>query len=182
MLTLETRRLRLIALTRDQLALLLDQPAALEPALGCTVSRAVLTDRVRRALQMKLAKLERAEPERHPWFTYWLIVVRARSFGAGLAGFKGFPDSAGAAEIGYGIDPAFQNQGYTTEAVQALLAWAFAEPACRSVVAPATLKTNPASERVLAKLGLSVYAETETSRSWRLEREHFRNRSAGPAA
>ena len=86
----------------------------------------------------------------HPWFTYWLIVVESISFGAGLVGYKGLPDHKGAVEIGYGIDPGYQNHGYTTEAAQALIRWAFHQPNCGAVTAHAV--QNPASDRVLEEI------------------------------
>jgi RimJ/RimL family protein N-acetyltransferase len=161
MLKLDTERLVLIPLSPVQLQLYLEQPDRLEQELGFPISRAIITERVQRAIRMKLAKLAQVEPARSAWFTYWLLVIRAAPFGAGLAGFKGFPDQNGEAEIGYGIDPGCQGQGYTTEAIQRLIAWAFEEPACRWVVARDTQKANLASLRVLAKLGMQVYQESE---------------------
>jgi [ribosomal protein S5]-alanine N-acetyltransferase len=166
---IETQRLRLIPLSRRQLELYLGAPEELERELGFLVSRSVLTERVRHAIEVKLTKMARADAATHAWYTYWLIVVAGAPFGAGLAGFKGAP-SAGEAEIGYGIDPAYQGRGYVTETVRALIAWAFQEPACRAVVAPGTLKTNIASNRVLAKVGMTVYAETDSALSWAIER------------
>ncbi len=161
MVTLHTPRLDLIPLSPAQLRLYLEQPERLELELGFPISRPILTERAQRAIRMKLGKMERADPEKWDWYTYWLVVVRALPFGAGLAGFKGIPDERGEAEIGYGIDPACQRQGYTTEAARCLIAWAFAEPACQAVIAADTKKANLASLRVLAKVGMSVYAETE---------------------
>jgi len=158
-------------LSRRQLEQYSTAPDQLERELGFSLSRAILTDRVRHAIEVKLAKMARADVALHAWYTYWLIVAGAPPFGAGLAGFKGIPDAAGAAEIGYGIDPAYRGCGYMTEAVRALIAWAFCEPACRAVIAPGTLKTNPASNRVLAKAGMAVYAETPDALSWRIDRE-----------
>ena len=135
MLKLRTERLDLIPLNSAQLELYLEQPTQLEQELTFPISRAILTERVNRAIQMKLDKLAHVEPAREAWYTYWLVVIRDAAFGAGLAGFKGFPDQNGEVEIGYGIDPDYQRQGYTTEAVQRLIAWAFEESACQSVVA-----------------------------------------------
>jgi ribosomal-protein-alanine N-acetyltransferase len=170
MTEIQTERLNLIALTSDQLRLILDTPEQLEQELGLPISRANATDPVRRAIGMKLDKMSGLAAERHPWYTYWLVVVSARPFGAGLAGFKGEPDLDGTVEIGYGIDPDNRNQGYTTEAARALIAWAFEHPACRAVIAPDTRKDNPASNHVLAKLGMHVYAETGETLSWRIEK------------
>lgn len=167
---IQTERLNLIALTANQLHLLLDAPEQLEQQLGFPISRENIADPVRRAVGMKLAKMAAAAKELHPWCTYWLVVIAAVPYGAGLAGFKGAPDEDGIVEIGYGIDPAYRNQGYTTEAVQALIAWAFQDPACSSVIAPGTRKDNPASNRVLAKVGMRVYDEAEDALSWRIEK------------
>jgi ribosomal-protein-alanine N-acetyltransferase len=166
-----TDRLALIALTPDQLRLYLDAPQELEQELGFPVSRDNLTTPARHAIAMKLDKMSTVTADLHSWYTYWLVVVIATErFGAGLAGFKGTPDLDGTVEIGYGIDAACRNCGYTTEAVRALIAWAFQNPDCRSVIAPGTRKDNLASNRVLAKVGMHVYDETGDALSWRMER------------
>jgi ribosomal-protein-alanine N-acetyltransferase len=170
---LRTERLDLLPLSSAQLKLYLENPDALERELGIPLSRSNVTERVRGAVRMKLAKMDAEAPARHPWLTYWLMIVRAAPFGAGLAGFKGFPDAAGEAEIGYGIDPLYQNQGYMTEAVRRLIVWAFEEPACSAVTAKSVLKSNAASRRVAEKSGMSVYEETDIDLSYRLERKKY---------
>jgi ribosomal-protein-alanine N-acetyltransferase len=168
--TLETPRLHLLPLPQSQLRQYLEDPGALECELGLRVSRTLATEILRRAIGLKLQKMAAAPEPHHAWLTYWLIVIKESSFGAGMAGFKGFPDPSGEAEIGYGIDPAYQNRGYMTESVQALIAWAFREPACRSVVARGVQKTNAASRKVLAKAGMTVYDETEDAFSMQIRR------------
>jgi ribosomal-protein-alanine N-acetyltransferase len=168
MLELRTDRLRLIALNQHQLNQYLADPEELEQDLGFPVSRLILTPIVRQAIKKKIAKMALHAEATHPWYTYWLIVVSYQPYGAGLAGFKGYPDGQGEAEIGYGIDPGYQRRGYTTEAVRALITWAFEDPNCRSVIAPGTLKSNIASNRVLAKVGMYVYEETDDTLSWRI--------------
>ncbi len=143
--------------------------------IGHSVSRALVTDRVRRAIGMKLSKMAAAQESLHAWHTYWMIVISDSPFGAGLAGFKGFPDKHGEAEIGYGMDPAYQGKGYMVEAAKALIAWAFREPECRTVVARGVMRSNTASQKVLAKAGMVVYEETEDTLSYRISR-------AGPVA
>ena len=69
----------------------------------------------------------------------------------------------------YGTDPAYQNRGYTTEAVQALIAWAFDQPECTSIVAD-TQKSNLASVRILEKVGMNVYRETDDALYWRINK------------
>ena len=151
-----------------QLRLYLETPEQLEAELGFPVSRAVVTERVRRAIGKKLAKMAQVEGARQLWFTYWLIVVRGVGFGAGLLGFRDEPQ--GQVETGYGIDPAYQNKGYITEAVRKMIAWAFADQACLAIVAPGVERANLASQRVLHKAGMSVYEEAERSLSYRIQR------------
>jgi [ribosomal protein S5]-alanine N-acetyltransferase len=170
---LKTERLQLAALSPYQIQLYLNQPERLEALLGFPVSRAVLTEPVVRALGIKLGKMTRVQPEMQPWYTYWLIVVRTpQAFGAGLAGFKGAPDGIGSAELGYGIDPAFQGKGYMTETVCALVDWAFNHPTCRTVTA-VTLKVNYASIRVLEKVGFARVGSDSNSLFWDLPRSRW---------
>lgn len=175
MAVLRTRRLDLIPLTAGQLELYLTNPDLLERELKLPVSRAILTDRVQRAIRIKLDRLASLDPELHPWLTYWLVVVTAASFGAGLIGFKGVPDANGEVEIGYGIDPAYGRKGYTTEAVQRLIAWAFGDPACKAVLARNIDPANWASLRVAAKAGMVAYEESETGISLRIDRAPSRS-------
>lgn len=170
-MSIETSRLRLLAMTPEQLRLALLDPDALEGVLGVRVSRTELGGPVRRAIEIKLGKIEAAPPEDLPWLTYWLIVSKDEAFGAGFAGFKGLDRETGKVEIGYGIDPAVRGRGYMTEAVRGLIAWAFEDPHCRAVVAPGTLRENVASHRVLEKAGMRRVGETEAAIDWRIDRE-----------
>jgi len=171
MLEIRTRRLRLIALPLSQLRLYVAAPRQLERELGVSVSRGIINAPLRRAIDMKTSKMELAEDQEHPWYTYWLIVVADEPYGAGLAGFKGPPNDQGEVEIGYGIDPAYRSKGYMTEAVRALIGWAFQHPRCRSIVAPGTRRENIASNRVLEKVGMRVSGETDEALDWRLDKD-----------
>jgi RimJ/RimL family protein N-acetyltransferase len=169
-LEIQTERLRLIELSLNQLQLHLASPDQLECASGYPISRAIITDRVRRAIHMKIAKMQQAEEKTHPWYTYWLIAIRDPLFGAGLVGFKGYPDDDGEVEIGYGIDPLYQRKGYMTEAVNAMITWAFQQPICQAVIAANTARDNLASNRVLEKAGMTICAESDDELFWRIVR------------
>jgi hypothetical protein len=165
----KTDRLKLIPLTFAQLKLYLISPEELEQTLGFPISRGNISDPVRKAINIKLSKMVDTKVSLHPWYTYWLIVVADKPYGAGLIGFKGYPDANGEAEIGYGIDPAYQNQGYITAAVKAMIAWAFTEDTCSSVIASVD-KSNVASGRVLEKVGMHIYEESDETVSWRIDK------------
>lgn len=82
----------------------------------------------------------------------FIAVQRDTGEAVGMLGTKGPPSPDGAQEIGYGFNPAVWGQGLATEAVGALVAHLHAEPDVRVVTAETAL-SNPASARVLTKLG-----------------------------
>jgi len=154
---LHTRRLNLIMLTREDLAVGLLSLHNLSKRLQMTLVPDLITGATRSAMEKKLLRMEGITQAEVPWFTYWLIVVRGEGVGAGMVGYKGAPNASGEVEIGYGIDPAYQNKGYMTEAVKAMLAWAFNDPACKTVTAILSAPDNFASHRVLEKSGFQKF-------------------------
>lgn len=166
---LHTDRLEIIPLSGNQLALYLESSDIFSEQIGY-VSGAFLTEILRKAINLKLERMTEIDPTDHPWITYWLIKLKENQDGIGMLGFKGIPDQSGQVEIGYGIDPVYQNQGYTTEAVVRLIQWAFENPRCTRIIAPGTRKDNPGSNRVLEKAGMKIYSETDYSYSWALDR------------
>jgi ribosomal-protein-alanine N-acetyltransferase len=172
-ISLRTDRLVLIPMAAGQLRLLVSDPKKLEGQLGYGVSRSVVSKTVRRATSVKLSEMRKLPEADRVWITYWLLVVdikQEKPFGAGLIGFKGRSKRNGIVEIGYGIDEKYRGQGYTTEAVQALIAWAFEQPVGLKAISAQTHRSNLASGRVLEKAGMTVYAEEEDTLYWTLYR------------
>jgi RimJ/RimL family protein N-acetyltransferase len=165
---INTPRLKLIPLDLNQLELVLQNMDKLEASLNVAITRTLITGRVRRAVGMKVEKMKKADVSQHDWFTYWLVVIREENIGAGMLGFKGYPNMEGSTEIGYGIDAAYQNKGYMSEAVQSLISWAFMHPFCKTITA--TEVENPASSRLLKKVGAEIVEQTSKSASWRIQR------------
>ena len=97
-----------------------------------------------------LASLQKAEPADAGW-NLWLCIRRDPRVLVGVAGFKSSPKS-GFVEIGYSILEAHQRNGYGTEGVRALIAWAFQHPGVQIVVGH-TKPGLPASRRVMEKCG-----------------------------
>jgi GNAT superfamily N-acetyltransferase len=174
MYVIHTRRLKLLALSKVQLGQYIHTPQALEAEFGFPISRDILTKVVRRAIRLKIAKMGQVPEVEHLWYTYWLIIPTDFAFGAGLAGFKGRQDSKRQVEIGYGIDPAHQGRGYMTETIHALLDWAFQDSDCQSVVARNVLKSNRASIRVLEKVGMFPYRDSQDTLSFRIRKRDYR--------
>jgi RimJ/RimL family protein N-acetyltransferase len=174
---LHTPRLVLFPLSVTQLGLALQDVALLAEEITLPIVPDLVTPPTRRAITMKLIKMTDALLADRPWYTYWLIVVKQDDvrIGAGMVGFKGAPDDAGSVEIGYGIDPAFRGKGYMTEAVRAMVDWAFQHEQCKVVAACGVLKTNPASSHVLQKVGMTLSGEDEESFSYQIDREDWEN-------
>ena len=168
MKNISTPRLVLKPLTQQQLETCISDLSVFEKQTGLTMTHDLFTERVHRAIRMKVEKMLNADLAHHAWLTYWLIIVKDENIGTGMLGFKGYPNDKGSTEIGYGIDPAYQNKGYMTEAVQALIAWAFSHPFCNVITA--TEVENPASKRLLEKMGARLVAQTSTSTSWELRK------------
>ncbi len=89
-------------------------------------------------------------PEQKQWYIAWIIELHDGTRVGDLC-FKGLSEG-GMVEIGYGILPQFQGNGYATEAVRAMTAWAAAQPGVKSVEAE-TEAENAASQSVLKKAG-----------------------------
>ena len=70
MKNISTARLELMPLTQRQLEMCLSDLTAFEKQIGSTLARDFFTERVRRAIRMKVEKMRKAEPSRHAWFTY----------------------------------------------------------------------------------------------------------------
>lgn len=87
---------------------------------------------------------------------YWYVIEKPNAL-IGTCGFKGRPDAAGTAEIGYAIVPARQGNGFASEAASALIEWCKARGA-KAVVAE-TLPELKASIRVMEKNGFTFEGE-----------------------
>lgn len=85
--------------------------------------------------------------------TQWRIVPKDLEQVVGLAGFIKWEPEGAYAEIGFGIVQAMWGQGYMTEACRAVVEYGFSDLGLRRVEARCQI-TNPASARVLEKIGM----------------------------
>lgn len=97
------------------------------------------------------------------WHTFWMFNLDREIIGT--AYFKGLPGREGEVEVDFGISRDFVNQGYTTEALNKLVEWAFRQENVKHVVAE-TGKENHAAHRVLEKCGFEKYRAMENSFCW----------------
>ena len=98
-----------------------------------------------------------SHPDQWEWYAIWMIELKDGTHIGELC-FKGLSEK-GTAEIGYGISDEYQGHGYATEAVSALVEWAFNQSGVIGITAEAD-QTNIASTRVLEKTGFTPTGET----------------------
>jgi RimJ/RimL family protein N-acetyltransferase len=122
--------------------------------------------------------MDHVDRRQHAWYTYFLLLDAAERRAMGVCGFKGGPTHFGSVELGYAIHEAYRNRGLMTEAVRALVDWAFTQDNCTRVTAE-TLRENLASQRVLQKAGLVLDHAHETMIYWKIEREDWAARANG---
>src|SRR3954464_6977923 len=85
----------------------------------------------------------RAGDREAEWWN-WLVVRQDSREAVGSVAFGGRPDASGAVLVGYAMYPAREGQGYATEAVRAMVDWAFAQPGVKLVRALAPVWNTPA--------------------------------------
>jgi RimJ/RimL family protein N-acetyltransferase len=101
----------------------------------------------------------RAHPAEASWWN-WLIVARDSGEAVGSVAFGGPASADGAVLVGYAMYPDHEGRGYATEAVRAMIAWAFAQPGVREVRALAPVWNTPAL-RVAENVGMRPVASEE---------------------
>lgn len=93
----------------------------------------------------------------------------------GSLGCTGRPTAEGVVEIGYYAVPAYRLQGYTAEAVAALVAWLWARPEVTKITATCEDDNIP-SIRILQGLGLYRAPGEERLLHWSLSRQEAERR------
>jgi RimJ/RimL family protein N-acetyltransferase len=158
-LRLTTSRLELVAST----IALADAELTNRPALEHMLNAVLAPDwpaplNGRETVRYVFKQLRRAPADAGWWSWYVLRRTGDDDEGAvaiGTAGFKGAPDDEGTIEIGYAIVESHQRQGCASEAVAALVDWAFAQPNVQRVIAE-TLPSLGGSIRVLERNGFAI--------------------------
>jgi RimJ/RimL family protein N-acetyltransferase len=103
-----------------------------------------------------LSAMEKSGPNEAGWHLWFCIRRDPRAL-LGNIGFKGAPRD-GVADIGYSLLEAHQGNGYCTEAVRALMSWAFQHSEVAKIVAD-TLPELVPSIRVMEKSGMEFIGE-----------------------
>ena len=155
---LETARLRLVPWVTEHLLTLVEEPAHFTERFGHPLAEGLRDHFVSGETSPEWVAMLRSSPGADPWAFGFAVVHRESGQVMGSVGFKGPPDADGTVEIAYGIARAFEGQGYATEAAEAGLSFALADPRVRRVVAH-TMPQEGASPAILRKLGFAFAGE-----------------------
>jgi ribosomal-protein-alanine N-acetyltransferase len=163
-----TPRLRLIPATADHLTSELDGASALAASLDVYVpdtwpqrSQECLDPDERR---IKIDQIVQEVRSRQGWGLHFIVFAStdAKPCLIGYIGFAGPPSAEGALEVLLGIVSDRRRNGYASEAVQGLLAYAFRSPEVTLVMAE-TGADNAGSIGVLRKCGFRSVSPTGSS-------------------
>ena len=159
-LRVRTERLDLAPLTLDDIdALLAGDGARLRELTGVLFPRPVAPPPYMTDPLPEVRERLRARPEEAPWWN-WLMVERETERAVGSVAFGGPPDESGAVLIGYAMYEQFEGHGYATEAVRAMIGWAFEHAGVKIVRALAPVWNTPAL-RVAENVGMRPVAADE---------------------
>lgn len=171
-LTIETPRLRLLPQTKDNTKAAITDKNLFGELLNSYVPKEWPHEMLADAEPYFADMLEK-DPHSLGWWG-WYFTLKSQSSPKdiliGSAGFLGRPSPDGVVVIGYSILTEFEGNGYTTEAVQALIQWAFTHEEVNCIAAE-TFPTLPLSIRVLEKCGLIYVGSGSDEGSIRYERK-----------
>ncbi len=162
---IKTQRLELVLLNHRQLKLWVNEIREFDKQLDCTYQGEPIEGDLAELINAQLLNVEE-DNENDLWHSFWMIIRSFDRIVVGTAAFKGEPNEQGEVELGYGLGEAHKHQGYMTEAVRAISAWALEQQNISAVIAETELE-NLASQRVLQRCGFMEY-ESEDTKWWRL--------------
>jgi hypothetical protein len=166
---LETQRLNISPLTANQLLLYIAANGSLEKDLNLNYQKRTISINVENTIQSKILPALNGNLKHDLFLTFWTVIDRYRHVMVADMCFKGPPNDQGKIEIGYGTHENFQGNGFMTEALDALLNWAFQQENVKCIVAETALH-NMASIRILEKNNFVVQSSDEFHIYWELNK------------
>lgn len=165
---IETERLLIRPLTAEELRCYTDSPLELVRLLGLQPPVVSLGSELQEIIKNIFLPNLQDESKNYLFYTLWIIIAKNEQCIIGGLCFHGEPDENGNAEIGYGINEAFQNFGYMSETVSGLIRWSKMQKILKTLVAETDV-SNLSSIRVLKKCGFRLKTSNETSRIYNYE-------------
>ena len=150
-MNLVTENLRLVPCSVEMLQSLIDEAIDLTELIGAQVPEGWPAEELKEVAPYFI-KILTESPDMKGRLC-WFIVEKEQNVIIGSIGFKAKLDKNGTIEIGFGIDSAFRQKGYATEAVREIINWAFSRDDIQKVVAECEPDNKP-SARVFEKAGM----------------------------
>jgi RimJ/RimL family protein N-acetyltransferase len=150
---IQTSRLDLHLISVEDLITLYENPDAysIPESVGYQNPHRVLIDNSG-PLRWRVPQVKR-DSSLNNWFVRF-IVLRETQEVVGSVSFHAEPDSDGMIEIGLGIEPQFENNGFATEALEGMWHWVCTQPGVQTLrytVSP----SNAPSQRIIQKFGFT---------------------------
>lgn len=164
---LKTKSLRIVPLNIDRMALLCEGQDKLNHVLGLTENNIKNDEHLQTAYREMYQNCLSHEND-YLWYTNWQIILKSENKSIGSIGFKGTANERHEVEIGYGINEEYNNQGYATEAMKALIEWAFTQKVyyIQAQIEP----DNEPSKKVLQKCGFKQIESKNDNLLFELEK------------
>lgn len=167
---LNSDRIKIIPLTELQLSNYLNNLSELESELNLNHSEIDISNDLKEAFQTSILPNSKDTNNDRLYYTLWIIVDKKLNCITGGVLFTGPPNENGDIEIGYGINPEFQKQGYATEMVKLICAWSFEQKNISAVIAK-TDHDNFPSNKTLLKNGFAKIGEEDELLIWKKEKK-----------
>jgi len=165
---LQTARLWIFPLSKEEMQLYIQTGNALETSLGLATANRDITPELKDALRHSILPAIENGYRRLEFVTLWTMIDREQNVMVGDLCFKGEPGPKKEVEIGYGTYPDFRGNGYMSEALAAVAGWALASQEVRVVLAE-TKDENLASQQILRKAGFEQYKQERGMAFWKKE-------------
>lgn len=161
---LKTEKLRIISLSKEEFALLVEEPGKIEKALGIEPSGEKWETETQNAFGLMYNRACEHIDD-FIWFTDWVVVLSSANVMVGNAGFLGAPDDTGVVELIFGIHDFYLMSGFTEELITALTDWALSQPGVNAVVSEAA-EEDTFTVKALAACGFEKISNGEVSSFW----------------
>ena len=177
MIETRTKRLRILHLELSDMELLTNENGKAEFNVKMGLNSSGESTKDERDFINGFCQTALGDMDNVMWYNLKQIVLVTENKIIGGICFKGGPNENGQVEIGYGLDcDNYFNKGYMSEAVEVIVKWAISQNGVSEVIAE-TDKENVSSQRILEKISMIKYKETDNEFWWKLPKSNFLSES-----
>ncbi|MBI9067596.1 MAG: GNAT family N-acetyltransferase [Salinivirgaceae bacterium] len=154
-------------LLKDELALLLASYKDFATVNNLNCDEFKIDEETTKAIKEDL--IPKLEVANYNWCfsTMWLMVEKQSKTIVGSFCFYGEPNENMEVEIGYGVSPKFQNHGYMSEALNAIVEWCRSSNNIKYILAHCNID-NLDSNRILEKCNFTLAEQNTELNLWKI--------------